>query len=220
MLRPFLLCPVLLITAAAAPADAQDKKGDPGAELVRFRPKRFTGPLTPYDLNKEYRENKKKDEEGKAHSYTSFIVKGFADRYYPKAEFRWHVTSDAFRHVGVREKDKDTVQTVFLGWGSLSEGLTWGFTHGELERTTRADRFAIIPTAEVAAAIKKSLLDRKLISGEKDVTDVFRYRKKTYQTDSKDIGIKFPKVEFGPVKYGVSVGDKVYLFTETGEPTK
>ena len=186
----------------------------------RSRPKRFTGKLEPYDLNKEYRENKEKSDAGKTSSAMYFIVKGFNDHYYPGVKFRWHETRDTHDHIGVREKDKDTVQEVLLGWSSLSEGLLWVVYHGELERTTRADRFAIIPKAEVTAAIKKSLLDRKLIGGEKDVTDVFRYRAQKFETDSKDIGIKFPEVEFGPVRYGVSVGEEVYLFTETGQPTK
>ena len=188
---------------------------------MRFRPKRFARPLKPYDLNKEYRENKKKQDAGKFSIYTYFIVKEFNDRYYPEVEFSWHTAGNVFHHVGVRE-ERDTVRTVFLRWGRLilNDVQTWGFDHGELERTTRADRFAIIPKAEVTAAIKKSLLDRKLIGGEKDVTDVFRYRAQKFETDSKDIGIKFPEVEFGPVRYGVSVGEEVYLFTETGQPTK
>ncbi len=217
MLRTFLFLSLVLLTTAAAPADAQDKKGDPGAEVGRFRPKRFTGTLAPYDLNKEYTENKEKRDAGKPWEFSYILVKEFNDESYPGVEFRWHETSDTFDHIGIREKDKDTVQTVFLGWWSSKNDVqNWGFFHGELERTTRADRFAIIPKAEVAVAIKKSLLDRKLIGGEKDITDVFRYRERMFETDLKDTKITFRTAKYGPVVYGVSVGGKLSLFTEAG----
>ncbi len=214
-----LLSPVTLIMVAATPITAQDKKGPSGAERAQFRPKGFTGKLTQYDLEMVFQENKKKAAAAKAHNFSSFLVKEFSERYYPKAEFQWHQAGG--RHnVGIRKKDENTVQEIFLSWTSLSDGLEWGFFNGELERTTKADRFAIITDAEVAKKIKKSLLDRKLIDDPKDATDVFSYRTRSFSTGQKTSGLTFPAKDLGETKYGVSVGDKVYFFTAQGEETK
>jgi hypothetical protein len=215
-----LLSPVTLVLVAALPIAAQDRKDTAGAEPAPFRPKGFTGKLTPYDLEKVFQENKKKAAAGMAHNYSSFLVKEFSEHYYPKAEFQWHQAGGTRSNVGIRKKDDNTVQEVFLSWTSLSDGLEWGFFNGELERTTKADRFAIIADAEVANTIKKSLLDRKLIGDPKDATDVFSYRTRSFSTGQKTSGLTFPDKAFGETKYGVSVGDKVYLFTAKGDETK
>jgi hypothetical protein len=215
-----LLSTVTLIIVSATPITAQDKKDTPGAERVQFRPKGFTDKLTPYDLEKVYQENKKKAAAGQAHNYLSFLVKEFSVHYYPKAEFQWYRVGGTSRHVGIRKKDENTVQEVFLSWTSLNDGSSWGFFNGELERTTKADRFAIIADAEVAKKIKTSLLDQKLIGDPKDATDVFSYRTRSFTTGSKTSGLTFPKKDLGEIRYGVSVGDKVYFFTAQGEVTK
>jgi hypothetical protein len=207
-----------LILVAGGFIAAEEKKEAPGAERATFSPKGFTGKLTAYNLDMVFQENKKKAEAGKPHSYTSFLVKEFSERYYPKAKFRWHRAGRG--HVGIRKKDDNTVQEVFLSWVNLSDGSEWGFFNGELERTTKADRFAIIADAEVAKAIKKSLLGRKLVGDPKDADDVFSYRTRSFSTAQKTSGLKFPDKELGEVKYGVSVGDKVYFFTARGEETK
>jgi hypothetical protein len=214
------LSPVTLIMVAATPIAAQDKKDTPGAEPAQFRPKGFTGKLTPYDLEKVFQENKKKAAAGTAHSYSSFLVKEFSEHFYPKAEFQWHRVVGTRGNVGIRSKDENTVQEIFLSWTSLSDGLEWEFFNGELERTTKADRFALIADAGVATKIKKSLLDRKLISAAKDATDVFSYRTRSFTTGQKTSGLMFPDKDFGETKYGVCVGDKVYLFTARGAETK
>jgi hypothetical protein len=215
-----LLGPVTLMIVAATPIAAQDKKDAPAAERAQFRPNGFTEKLTPYDLEAEFQDNKKKAEAGKAHNYSSFLVKEFSGHYYPKAEFQWHRVGGTSGNVGIRKKGEDTVQEVFLSWTSLSDGLEWGFFNGELERTTKADRFAIIADAEAANKIKKSLLDRKLIGDPKDATDVFSYRTRSFSTGQRTSGLTFPDKDFGETKFGVSVGDKVYFFTAKGEETK
>jgi hypothetical protein len=214
-----LLSQVTLVIVAALGIAAQDKKDPPTAEPSQFRPKGFTGKLTPYDLEKVFQENKKKADAGQAHSYSSFLVKEFSTHYYPKAEFQWHQTGGT-RNVGIRKKDENTVQEVFLSWTNLSDGSEWGFFNGELERTTKADRFAIISDAEVAKKIKNGLLDRKLIGDPKDATDVFSYRTRSVSTAQKTSGLMFPDKDFGETKYGVSIGDKTYFFTAKGEETK
>ena len=218
-INSFLLSSPLIMVAASLTV-AQETKDTPGTEPVQFRPKAFTGKLTPYDLEKVFQENKKKKEQGKALSYSSFIVKEFSDRYYPMAKFKWHRTSGSFRNVGIRKKANNTVQEVFLSWWSQSDSLQWGFFHGELERTTKANRFAVIADAEVGRKIKNSLLDRKLIGDPKDATDVFSYRTKSFTTESKTSSLKFPNKAFGETRYGVSVGEKVYFFTSKGEESK
>jgi hypothetical protein len=219
-IKSLLLSSVTLIIVAATPIAAQDQKDPPGTDRVQFRPKGFTDKLTPYDLEEVFQENKKKAEAGKAHNYSSFLVKEFSGHYYPKAEFQWHRVGGTSSNVGIRKKDENTVQEVFLRWTSLSDGLEWGFFNGELERTTKTDRFAIIADAEVAKRIKKSLLDQKLIGDPKDATDVFSYRTRSFSTGQKTSGLTFPDKDFGETKYGVSVGDKVYFFTAKGEETK
>jgi hypothetical protein len=214
-----LLSPGTLIVAAT-PLAAQDKKDTPGAERVQFRPKGFTDKLTPYDLEEVFQENKKKAQAGMAHNYSSFLVKEFSGHYYPKAKFQWHRVEGSSHNVGIRKKDETTVQEVFLSWTSLSDGSEWGFFNGELERTTKADRFALIADAEVAKKIKNRLLDQKWIGAPKDATDVFSYRTRSFSTGQKTSGLTFPDKDFGETKYGVSVGDKVYFFSTKGEETK
>jgi hypothetical protein len=220
VITSLLLSPVTLILVAATPIAAQDKKDTAGAERGQFRPKGFTDKLMPYDLEAVFQENKKKAAAGKAHNYSSFLVKEFSGHYYPKATFQWHRVAGSSRNVGMRKKDENTVQEVFLSWTNLSDGLEWGFFNGELERTTKADRFAIIADAEVANKIKKSLLDRKLVGDPKDATDVFSYRTRSFSTGQKTSGLTFPTKDFGETRYGVSVGDRVYFFTARGEETK
>src|SRR5262249_4980407 len=94
-----LLSPVTLILVAASPIAAQDKKATPGAEQVQFRPKGFTGKLTPYDLEEVFQDNKKKAEAGKAHNYSSFLLKEFSGHYYPKATFQWHRVGSTSRNI-------------------------------------------------------------------------------------------------------------------------
>jgi hypothetical protein len=214
-----LLSPVTLMLVAATPIAAQDKKDTPGAEPARFRPKGFTGKLTPYDLEKVFQENKKKAAAGMAHNYSSFLVKEFSDHFYPKAKFQWHKAGGR-GNVGIRKKDDNTIQEIFFSWTSLSDGLEWGFFNGELERTTKADRFAIIADAEVARKIKKSLLDRKLLGDPQEATDVFSYKTRSFSTGQKTSGLKFPDKSFGETQYGVSVRDRVYFFTAKGDETK
>jgi hypothetical protein len=219
-IRSLLLTLVTLFIVAATPIAAQDKQDAPGAEPEKFRPKGFTDKLTPYSLEAEFQENKKKAEAGQAHNIASFLVKEFSVHYYPKAEFQWHRAGSGFRNVGMRKKDDNTVQEVFLSWMNLSDGSEWGFFNGELERTTKADRFAIIADAEVANKIKKTLLDRKLLGDLQEATDVFSYRTRSFSTAQKGSGLTFPAKDFGETRYGVSVGDKVYFFTTKGDETK
>lgn len=212
---------VTLSLVFALPVAAQDNNDATGEEEVRWRPDGFTDVLTPYDLEEEFNENKKKEQEGKAHMYTSFLVKEFAEHYYPKAEFQWHRAAGAWaRHVGIWNKDEHTVQEVFLHWQSYSDGLEWGFYNGELERTTQADRFAIIADAEVASKIKQDLLNKKVIGDLKDVKDVFSYRTRSFMTESKTSGLKFPDKDFGETKYGVSIGDKLHFYDAMGQNAK
>jgi len=211
-----LLSLVTLIIIAAMPIAAQDKKDPPGT----FRPKGFTGKLVPYDLEDDYQANKQKANAGMAHNYSSFLLKAFSNHYYPKATFQWHRVGGTSRIVGMRKKDENTIQEVFYDRFSLSDGSQWGFFNGELERTTKADRFAIIADAEVAKKIKNRLLDQKLLGDSKDATDVFSYRTRSFDTASKTSGLKFPTKDFGETKYGVSVGNKVYFFDAKGEETK
>jgi hypothetical protein len=213
-----LLGTVTLLLVAATLIVEQDKKDTPDGEPVQFRPKGFTGKLTPYDLEAEFKDNKKKAEAGKAHNYTSFLVMELSGHYYPKAKFQWHRVGRSF--VGIRKKDESTVQEVYLSWTSLSDGLEWGFFNGELERTTKADRFAIIADAEVAKKMKKSLLDQKVIGDPKDAADVFSYRTRSFSTAQKTSGLKFPEAGFGEAKYGVSAAGKVFFYTAKGEKTK
>jgi hypothetical protein len=214
-----LLIAGTLTIVAATPTTAQDKKDTPRAERAQFRPEGYTGKLAPYDLEAEFKDNKKKADAGKAHNYLSFLVKEFSDHYYPKAKFQWH-RAGGRRNVGIRKTDKDTVQEVYLSWTSLADGLLWEFFNGELERTTKADRFGIIADAEVAKKIKKSLIEKKVISDPKDATDVFSYKTRSITTGQKTSGLTFPKKDFGETKLGVSVGDKVYFFTAKGEEAK
>ena len=79
---------------------------------------------------------------------------------------------------------------------------------------------AIRPLPKAAKTIKKTLLNKKLIGDPKDATDVFRYRTRSFSTGHKTSGLAFPAIDFGDSKYGVSVGDKVYFFTDKGEETK
>jgi hypothetical protein len=147
-------------------------------------------------------------------------VKEFSVYYYPKAEFQWHRAGKTSRNVGIRKKDENTTQEVFLSWTSLNDGSSWGFFNGDLERTTKPDRFAIIADAEVAMKIKQSLLDRKLLGAPKEATDVFIYRTRSFTTSSKTSGLTFPTKDFGETKYGVSVGDGAYFFSAKGEEAK
>ena len=209
-----------LVFLAASPTVAQQIKDMPGTARGQYRPTGFTGKLTAYDLDEVVQRNKQKKRRGEAHAYTCFIVKEFSERYYPTATFHWHQSRNTFRHVGVREKRDNTVQEIFLSRTSLSDSLQWGFFHGELERTTTADRFAIIRDPKVKARIKSHMRDRKFIDDPMDVTDVFSYRTRSFTTESRSSNLQFPKEAFGEIRYGVSVGKKVYFFTAQGQATK
>lgn len=189
-------------------------------EWTQFRPKGFTGRLMPYDLKKVFQVNNEKAQAGKPHNYSSFLVKEFSEHYYPKAEFQWHTAGSKFRNVGFRKSGKHKIQEVFLSWISLSDGLQWGWFNGEIERTTKADRFAIITDAEITKAIKSSLQKRNLIDEPNDVTDVFRYRARSFRTDQKSSQLTFPAKDFGETQYGVTVGDRNYFFTAQGKEVK
>jgi hypothetical protein len=220
MFTTLLLGPVALLIVTAPPLATGDKKVTPGAQPAPFRPKGFTGKLAPYDLKQMFQENKKKAEAGMAFNYSSFLVTEFSGHFYPKVDFQWHRVVASGHNVGIRKKDENTVQEVFLSWTNLSDGSQWGFFNAEIERTTKADRFAIIMDAEVARKIKKSLLDRKLIGDPKEATDVFSYRTRSVTTGQKTSGLRFPDTVLGATIYGVSVGDRFYFFTAKGEEAK
>ena len=188
-------------------------------EQTQFRPAGFSGKLTPYDLEQVFEQEKRKASAGKPYNYSSFLVKEFSEHYYPKGGFQWHYAGRTRNSVGIRKKDMNTVEQVFVRWTSYSDGLEWGFFNGQLERTTKPNLFAIIPDLEVEEKIKQSLIDRELLRDEKEASDVFRYRTRTLKTAQRTSNLRFPKKELGPVQYGVLIGDQVYFFTAQGEET-
>jgi hypothetical protein len=209
---------MLFCLAWATPTWAQDKKDDSILERVRYRPKGFGEKLTPYDLNKEFEKNKKLEAANKGYSYASYALKEFSEKVYPKVAFKWYDANGSY--IGIRKKDENTIQAVYYKSFYLNEGLTLVHYNGELEMTTKADRFVIIPNAAVTKEIKKNLLDRKWIRDMRDIDDVFVYRTRTMRTESKESNFEFPDKKFDVIQYGIQVINTTYLFNENGQPVK
>jgi len=206
-----------LISVGAPPTAPKAEEDVTGAERAQYRPTGFDGTLMPYDLKKVFQANKAKRLAGRAHNYSSFLVKEFSEHYYAKAKLQWHTVRSTSRYVGIRKTGFHKVQEVFLSWESFGDGIQWGFFNGELERTTQVDPFAIIADAEIAKAIKRSLHERNLIDDPKDATDVFSYRTRFFFTAQRTSGLTFPDKDFGETQYGVCVGDTTCFFTAQGE---
>jgi hypothetical protein len=219
-MRYAMLCQMLILFCLvwATPTWAQDKKDASIVERVRYRPKYFAEKLTPYDLNKEFEKNKKLEAAKQGYNYSSFFLKEISEQFYPKVAFQWYGENGDF--IGIRKKDKETIQAVYFTYFYLNEGLKMVHYNGELEMTTKDDRFAIIPTAAVTKEIKKNLLDRKWIRDLRDIDDVFVYRTRTMTTASKESDFKFPDESFDTLQYGIQVLNTTYLFTEHGQPAE
>ena len=204
--------------AWATPTWAQDKEDASIVERVRYRPKYFEEKLTPYDLDKEFKKNKALEAAKQGYSYSSFFLKEISEHFYPKVAFQWYGAKGDY--LGVRKKDKDTIQAVYFTYFYLNDGLKMVHYNGELEMTTKGDRFAIIPIAAVTKEIKKNLLARKWVRDLRDVDDVFVYRTRTMTTASKESNFKFPDEPFDKLQYGIQVLNTIYLFTEHGQPVE
>jgi len=194
------------------------ENGTPAAIESRFRPKGFNGKLTAFNLNREVRLNERKAADQRSYNYSSFLVKEFSGHYYQNQEFQWHrVGGSLQRNVGICKSGENKIKEVYLSWISLSDSLQWGFFNAEIERTTKADQFTIIADHHVANAIRKSMLDRRLMDDLQDITHVFRYRTRTIITEQRSANLKFPAKAFLETKYGVVVGGKVHFFTAQGK---
>jgi hypothetical protein len=219
-MRYAMLCQILVLfcLAWATPTWAQDQIDDSIVERVRYRPKNYKEKLTPYDLNKEFEENKKLQAANKGYSGASFALKEFSEKFYPNVAFQWYDSND--NYIGIRKKDKDTIQAVYYKFYYLCDGLRLIHYNGELEMTTKADRFVMIPNAAVTKEIKKNLLERKWIRDNRDIDDVFVYRVRTMETESKSSNFKFPDEKFEVIQYGIQVINSTYLFNENGRPVE
>lgn len=189
--------------------------------VVGARPPQWPGPageaapLVAFDLKAECEENERRRAAGQAHNVACFMLRDYMQAYHPGADFAWRrCAKRVFGFVGTRRPDDETLQEVFVGWQSFSDGLQWGFTEVEITRDLGTDPFAIVADGDARRCIRNAL-------GPDDASrpcDVFLQRTRVVTTDQVSGKIPFPPTQFSGERYGVFLDGRVRFFTPSGEP--
>lgn len=173
------------------------------------------GAAAPYDLRAERAEHERRRSARQPYAITPFLLHDYLQAHHPDADFVWQrPIGRSFFFVGTRNPNPDSLQQVYVGWQSYSDGLQWGFTEIEIVRHLGTDPFQIVADAAVREKIRTAVGP----PGKAGDWDVFLERSRQVFTDQGAERLVFEPAGHDAVRYGVWADGRTRFFTREGTP--